>query len=475
MAPAPTESQLAALWPNPGASLAADTPARWPGHTPETTATARKYLRQDFERHHGYFNYHGAHNHTPFHILVQWSLGGTSDQMDAIWQQHVEQERYAYESPSPITEHNFADHLGDEEYYRGYLYFFCDLLLKRSTDSVVQEWIFSSKANFASYNGSGKQAMMLNRLVGGILHPMLYLGYGMEFSLPGLVAEGLAQVATHPATSSVLLPKSVFDHPSGGRSGVHAFTIAARILQDHRFANKKGSFDNVQKNLGADIQRYASEWSVDGSNPKEVASKVRELTFLNVMLYVVGGWRDGEGFHIAEFTLMHLLTSSMTLTSYMASLSSPTSKSLLLRAYLTRSLAYYISRGRPNLPIRSFFSTEIDLAFPDPPVYPSEMAYPSGNTPNIWLKIIQSALVHPDDHLSKVQRTLAHYGALYGSVQAGEFAATGLEDSGMIDGTLFVRAATLTARWMGRIREGGPARYWGGDPNFPESEISERD
>ena len=165
----------------------------------------------------------------------------------------------------------------------------------------------------------------------------------------------------------------------------------------------------------------------------------------------------------------------MTLTSYMASLSSPISKSLLLRAYLTRSLAYYISRGRPDLPIRSFFSTAIDLSFPDPVVRPSEQAYPSANEPNVWLKIVQSALIHPDDHLSKVQRTLAHYGALYRSVPAGDFAATELRDSGMIDGTLFVRAATLTAKWMGRIREGEPARFWGGDPNFPESEISERD
>ena len=173
---------------------------------------------------------------------------------------------------------------------------------------------------------------------------------------------------------------------------------------------------------------------------------------------------------------MHLLTSSMTLSSYMAVISSPTSKSLLLRTYFTRSLAYYINQGRPELPIRSFFTAPILTSFPGPGVNPTESAFPDpsspfADTPNVWLKIIQSALVHPDDHLCKVQRTLAHYGSLYGHIAAGEFKDTELKDSEVIDGTLFVRTAALTMEWMGRIREGEPARYWGDDPNFLEAKI----
>jgi len=173
---------------------------------------------------------------------------------------------------------------------------------------------------------------------------------------------------------------------------------------------------------------------------------------------------------------MHLLTSSMTLTSYMAVISSPTSKSLLLRAYFTRSLAYYISRGRPELPVRSFFVAPILTEFPGPAVNPTASAFPDptspfAETPNLWLKIIQSALVHPDDHLCKVQRTLAHYGSLYGHITAGEFKGTELKDCELVDGTLFVRTAALTMEWMGRIREGEPARFWADDPNFPEAKI----
>ncbi|KAJ7330859.1 hypothetical protein DFH08DRAFT_966615 [Mycena albidolilacea] len=386
---APSKTQLAALWPNPGPSLSADTPVRWPGSSPESTAAARKYLQQDYEQHHG-----GAHNHTPFHILVEWALGGSPAHLEAIWDQHVALERYAYHSPGSITPQTFGDHLGDEEYYQAYLYFFSDLVLKKPVHVVLEEWVFSLKANFDT-NSHGQQPEMLNRLLAGILHPMLYVGYGLEFSLPGLVAEGLAQAAVHKIVPSVLIPRSMFDTSTMGahRPGTHAFSIAARILRDSTFSNFVGGFDAAQSKFGMDIQRYAEEWLVDGVNAKEVAKKVQELVFLNVMIYAVGGWRDGEGFHDAEFTLMHLVTSSMTLSSYMAVVSSPASKSLLLRAYFSRSLSTWVSRGRPPLPIRSFFSAPILTDFPGPAPDPSVSAFPDPTspfavTPNLWLQVI---------------------------------------------------------------------------------------
>lgn len=118
-----------------------------------------------------------------------------------------------------------------------------------------------------------------------------------------MMPTGLTQAAVHKVGSSALLPKSMFDTSTTCRPGTHAFTIVSRIIRDRTFNNFVGSFDDVQSKYGDVIQRYAAEWTVDGTNPKEVAKKVRELSFLNVMIYAVGGWRDGEGFHNAEFTL----------------------------------------------------------------------------------------------------------------------------------------------------------------------------
>jgi len=54
--------------------------------------------------------------------------------------------------------------------------------------AVLEEHVFDQKANF---DGSGGvQPEMLNRFLDAILHPMIHVGYGFEFGLPGMVVEG---------------------------------------------------------------------------------------------------------------------------------------------------------------------------------------------------------------------------------------------------------------------------------------------
>ncbi|KAJ6467100.1 hypothetical protein C8R47DRAFT_33770 [Mycena vitilis] len=476
-ATAPSKAQIMALFPHPGPALTLETPVRWPGVCTASTTAVSEYLVMDYERHHAFFNCKGFHNHTPFHLLTEYTLGAGPPHLEAIWKQHVKLERKQFKSDNPITRGNFNDHLGNEKYYQAYLHFFSDVVLRKPVDAVLEEWIFAPKMNHDDCIKGGEQPEMLNRLLAGVMHPLIYIGFGLDFSLPGLVAEGLAQAAVHKSGSSALLPRHLFNTSSiHAGAGTPAFSIAARILRDPKFANVDLDlpFDEVHAQFGADVQKYAAEWMVDGVDPEVVKLKVRELTFLNIMLYTVGGWRDGAGFRQAEFTLMHLVTSSITLPSYMAVLSNPSSKSLLLRAYFSRSLTYWISRGRPPLDVRSFFSTSVVPTIPGNATSPYISAFPGpaspgALTPNPWLQIVQSALVHPDDHLCKLQRALAHYASLYGDVPAGTFKGTELDGSELVDGSLFVRSAGLTMERMGRVREGEKDRFWSGDPNHPGS------
>lgn len=105
-----------------------------------------------------------------------------------------------------------------------------------------------------------------------------------------------------------------------------------------------------------------------------------------------------------------------------------------------------------------------DTAYPTPsgplPI-PDEKAMPEQSslkaiTPNPWLPIIQTSIVHPDDHLPKLQRALSHFASLYGTRPAGlpDFAETELSGADKLDGTLFIRVAGLTAKRLGRIRDG---------------------
>lgn len=49
--------------------------------------------------------------------------------------------------------------------------------------ATLEKYVFSPEAN------NGKPAM-LSRFFSGLLHPLIHFGYGPEFGLPGLAAEG---------------------------------------------------------------------------------------------------------------------------------------------------------------------------------------------------------------------------------------------------------------------------------------------
>ena len=161
-------------------------------------------------------------------------------------------------------------------------------------------------------------------------------------------------------------------------------------------------------------------------------------------------------------TSMHFVASSLFLPP-LSSLLKRSSQELLLRSYFVTCLVWYVGRGRPELDIARFFGNPAAL-HPIPPgaqptphkdAFPSPSS-PSDVTPDSWVPIIQSTLTNPDEHISKFQRALAEYSSHFGSTPAGYFSGTELKDAELIDGTLFVRVAGLTAGRMAWVREGEP-------------------
>lgn len=169
---------------------------------------------------------------------------------------------------------------------------------------------------------------------------------------------------------------------------------------------------------------------------------------------------------------MHLVTSSLLTSSVIGALT-PSSASLFLRTYFTFSLVLYVARGRPSLPIADFYkAATASPSGPGPRPQPVDKALPPAEAPNPWLHVIESTLVHPNEHLCKLQRAVAHFAALYGGTPAGRFADVakdGLTGAEVLDGTLFIRAAGLTADRLGWMREGEEERGWDNGGFFPPS------
>jgi len=148
---------------------------------------------------------------------------------------------------------------------------------------------------------------------------------------------------------------------------------------------------------------------------------------------------------------MHLVTSSIFLPSLCARLTEQ-SQTLFLRSYFLVCLSLYVERGRPALDIARFFANDTTLHPADDSTPHAEglvSSLPSGVTPNPWLSVIQTSLVHPDEHVPKLQRALCYLAELFGGTPAGYFKNTELKDAEVIDGTLFVRTANLSAKRTG--------------------------
>jgi len=62
-------------------------------------------------------------------------------------------------------------------------------LLKNGLERTLQKFIFAPEANFGMKAGD-KHPEMISRLLGGLVHPLIFVGYGLEFGQLGHVAEG---------------------------------------------------------------------------------------------------------------------------------------------------------------------------------------------------------------------------------------------------------------------------------------------
>ncbi|KAG1763896.1 hypothetical protein EV702DRAFT_148255 [Suillus placidus] len=470
-------SELDALFPSPSSPPNVLSPSRYPGTSPEAVAALTYVLKDNHTKYHTFSNYQRFHNHITHRALALYVTGASGSVIEQFYKQDSVQQRPAIEPPEAINEENFIEHLGDDNFYAAYKTFFSKVIEERGVSTTLEEYIFSKKYNFVEGRDASAQPVMLARFLGAAFHAFIHVGYGAEFGIPGMVVEGLALASVH---EHEFLPSYLFE-PSGttameeGTTRLaslvlntkisiasfqlkqpqknHAFSILARIMQDSKFTSKEikkhfKAFDGLMSEHGDTIWRYAEQWTIDPSQPGEIERKIEECIWTSTILYGIGGWSK-DGSLTADFFFMHLVTSSLFLSSMLPYLPQD-SQVLLLRGYFASSLGWWITRGFPRLDIKGFLGATSHLS--------SDI-----KVANPFLDIVQSAITHPNNHVLKIQRAFAHFSSLYGARPKGSFGGTELEGAEALDGSLFLRTARLTEEYMSEgtrpwSQEGFPAR-----------------
>lgn len=139
-------------------------------------------------------------------------------------------------------------------------------------------------------------------------------------------SSGLAQASVHADTATSLIPASLFEFKrswdtldetaarlksfmlSGDAKpaspGLHTFSILARVLKDPELGtmveDETGIYIPTMKRFGETVKNLVDQWRVDTTNPQDVERKIEELSWMNVMIFGIGGWKKDKPFN-ADF------------------------------------------------------------------------------------------------------------------------------------------------------------------------------
>lgn len=176
---------------------------------------------------------------------------------------------------------NFHSHLGDERYYHDYLEFFRAEIDKNGHAEVINEYCLK---------GDERADDMLVRLHAGFLHPMIHLGFGVEFKQPAIIAEALAQAAVHDSWIGPFMLDAEKAAASSGIEGKPMVKLVDEVRADKklssaaRWDDSNKIRDGILVRAPSEMIRIAAKWKV---MPDAIIEKTAEMTNVGYVSRVV--------------------------------------------------------------------------------------------------------------------------------------------------------------------------------------------
>ncbi|KAF8998406.1 hypothetical protein BDQ17DRAFT_1428492 [Cyathus striatus] len=543
-------ANLSLLFPPPSiAPFSQLSAVNWPGATAESTEALLEVLKDNHERWHVFFTKKKYHSHVAHRSLAMYALGVEGSVIKNMYANDSVYLKEAFDSPGEITEHNFVDHLGDDRYYTGYLHFFTYYVLHKGVGITLEEFIFSRKYNISSdaptlsnapLPASSKQKKapaveilqhleqeyearnseeikkeephMLSRFLSGLIHPFIHTAHGIEFGLPGLVVEGLAQAAVTEDQCTPLLPKLLFESESESQfaSGLNidtdkeSFTLHSSLNEVRLVdptSNAKPVAMKVLSSDGREPQNNEAKINSTEGEKRGHALTILQRILSSSTIVPPKGLKDER--EIFVWTISNhgeAIASIVSKWNPDTNTSSGTRKAIeeiVWVACLVYGVGGWTGRDKVNgvfnadfylvhLVTSSLFLPA--LLFPLPPssrrafllgylstsmvwytargkpnldihgfFSSSPLSSQEDEAPNRWIPLFTPSITHSEEHVLKAVRALAHWGGLYGTKPRGflcEVEEVEFDGKEAVDGTLFVRVAELTVMRMARDGKG---------------------
>lgn len=210
------------------------------------------------------------------------------------------------------------------------------------------------------------------------------------------------------------------------------------------------------------LNKFEPGWS-----PEALNDRVEELIFVSTLLTFGTGKPNRKP--RVDFFLMHLLTSSLFVPSFLKHLPNMEHQRMLVKTFLQPWGIILMTRGRPRIDA-SLLMSYTDMPSPPKMSVPSPQASASAlasDSTNPWPAITNDVIHAPDAHTLKSLRSLLYGAMQYGTLAKGDVIGAWGPDGkethvgmGEVDGTVFVRAAGVLMEAMGWVTHGQEEGEW---------------
>ncbi|KAI5358860.1 putative questin oxidase [Septoria linicola] len=357
------------------------------GLSQAATTKVNKLLQDNHEQHHIFFNASGFHNHIAHHLLTTWSLNASPEDLQRSYDTNKSYQRAARKPTTTIVEElhdpkKFISYLGPEKYYNDFLEFFREEINKKGWQNVLQEYVFA---------GDERAETMLVRMYAGFLHPIIHLGFGIEFQQPTIIAEALAQAACHEDwIGKLFLPAEQAAQNNGNDKTIVELLDEIHANKDIRESVKWSDGNKIRDGLlTRSPQPLVSLLSQVHITPSTLSLKTAEMT--NAAIYYTAAAQRPNKAVKVDFYFMHCVNASIFWPTFnRQTWLSEAMKVRLLEWKIRLDLAMYASRKSP------------DIRLEDIREYTPKK--PSG-----WEEVFDRACKFDDDgHASKLVRAVAN-------------------------------------------------------------------
>ncbi|KAI8050245.1 hypothetical protein BDF22DRAFT_696244 [Syncephalis plumigaleata] len=303
-------------------------------------------------------------NHMVHHLYVLYSMGADSQRLQRAMNEGKQRLEPLESHGITITKDNWSKYLGDTTSYSAYLRFYEDQFKELGADKLFDMYV----------------PLLLDGSVGAAGHPLIHLGYALEFNDNMVLVEALAMGSTRYVPMGDLVDAPVDNSECDPNIGFA--DIVAQVAEDKEFdkialsATGTGFSDKLEAvwNRRDLLRKYYNKVAINEDN---LDARLVELFETAVTAYV------GSAHHQRpDFFMVHGVTSAHAMSVVYKRLPI-TERVRLLRVEWLFLLLAYIVQGRPS------------LGHADEILQPYQQDYP-------WQRIIAEAIAAKDQHAPKL-------------------------------------------------------------------------